>query len=453
MERSGRDRVVLFATEGMIRAEAGLLRAVGRELSERMGYVVEVWESVDGEFVGVEIIGGNAGGALGFPDAVAVDQVGSDERWILVPCGWMSDGYERLGSEELSGSQGAGAGNEDRVGKWVWDISRLRTALWFSRDGFRREGSGRLPNVYVAEPLTAWDIGKWLGDVSEGSSNPRGIVVTTSMKVEDIERIATVVFWANRRSEGSWRVVIHGEGGSGKSCADSKGIQLVDLPWDLNVVEVPEEEFSNWAMQRVLRALRTRPMSWEPVEDESWRILNRLHDRLGEELPTEYTKNLDGVSPRSMGSVAIVPDETGKVPWDKLWTSFCDLAMAGGPPHRGKLLEPVPMEEIREDMDSYREVEGEIRRGIGLASGLKTQDSPYVGWVAVECASEEMAAWLLRAILVENISVRREGSRLYLPAGPKFRVEKEIKNVITAVAKTVHYWQAHLRSRQPPKPL
>jgi len=148
-----------------------------------------------------------------------------------------------------------------------------------------------------------------------------------------------------------------------------------------------------------------------------------------------------------------VPDETGKVPWDKLWTSFCDLAMAGGPPHRGKLLEPVPMKEISEDMDSYREVEGEIRRGIGLASGLRTSESPYLGWVAVECTSEEMAAWLLRAILVENISVRREGSRLYLPAGPKFRVEKEIKNVITAVAKTVHYWQAHLRSRQPPKPL
>ncbi len=431
MERGGGDRVVLFATEGMIRAEAGLLRAVGRELSERMGYVVEVWESVDGEFVEVE--------SFGVREGEEAEAVGSDERWVLVPCGFMSSGYERVGTEDF--------------GQSVWDFGGLRSALWFSRIGYGGSGSGAMPRVYMAEPLTAWDIGKWLGDMSEGSSNPRGIVVTTSMKVEDIERIVTVVFWANRRSEGSWRVVIHGEGGGGKSYAESSGIQLVELPWDLSVVEVPEEEFSNWAMQRVLRALRTRPMSWEPVEDESWRILNRLHDRLGEELPTEYTKNLDGVSPRSMGSVAIVPDETGKVPWDRLWTSFCDLAMAGGPPHRGKLLEPVPMEEIREDMVSYREVEGEIRRGIGLASGLKTQDSPYVGWVAVECTSEEMAAWLLRAILVENISVRREGSRLYLPAGPKFRVEKEIKNVITAVAKTVHYWQAHLRSRQPPKPL
>jgi sirohydrochlorin cobaltochelatase len=64
-----------------------------------------------------------------------------------------------------------------------------------------------------------------------------------------------------------------------------------------------------------------------------------------------------------------------------------------------------------------------------------------------------MAAWLMRAILVENISVRRESSKLYVPAGPDYRVEKEIKNVITAVAKTTHYWKAHLRSRQPPNPL
>jgi len=33
---------------------------------------------------------------------------------------------------------------------------------------------------------------------------------------------------------------------------------------------------------------------------------------------------------------------------------------------------------------------------------------------------------------------------LYLPAGPQFRIEREIKNVITVLAKTHHYWQEHI---------
>ena len=59
------------------------------------------------------------------------------------------------------------------------------------------------------------------------------------------------------------------------------------------------------------------------------------------------------------------------------------------------------------------------------------------------CENEEMALWLLRAILVENVSVRREGRTLFLPVGPAFRIDEEIKNVVTAVAKTHHYWAEH----------
>jgi hypothetical protein len=55
-----------------------------------------------------------------------------------------------------------------------------------------------------------------------------------------------------------------------------------------------------------------------------------------------------------------------------------------------------------------------------------------------------MAQWLLRAIVMENVSARAEGAHLDLPAGPAFRVEKEIKNVITVVAKTCHYWIDHM---------
>ena len=67
------------------------------------------------------------------------------------------------------------------------------------------------------------------------------------------------------------------------------------------------------------------------------------------------------------------------------------------------------------------------------------------GWVGVVCASEEMAIWLMRAIVVENVLARREGAVLYLPAGPRFALEEEIKNVVTAMAKTHHYWIQHAR--------
>jgi sirohydrochlorin cobaltochelatase len=55
--------------------------------------------------------------------------------------------------------------------------------------------------------------------------------------------------------------------------------------------------------------------------------------------------------------------------------------------------------------------------------------------------------WLLRAIVVENVSVRRENNVLYLPAAPHFQLGGEIKNVITVVAKTHHYWTEHAQAQ------
>jgi len=64
--------------------------------------------------------------------------------------------------------------------------------------------------------------------------------------------------------------------------------------------------------------------------------------------------------------------------------------------------------------------------------------------VALQCDDAAMARWLLRAIAEENVSVRREGAVLFLPAAPGFRLDREIKNVVTVVAKTSHYWAEHL---------
>jgi sirohydrochlorin cobaltochelatase len=178
--------------------------------------------------------------------------------------------------------------------------------------------------------------------------------------------------------------------------------------------------------------------------------LQALERRINALLPPEYKDRYEDVRPRSMGTAKLKIDSEGKVAWGEIWTSFCDLALAGGPPHRGKLLEAVTTEEVLADPEAYQKVVDEIERGIRLVTNLPVVASRSPGWVGVRCESEEMAVWLMRAIIVENVMVRREGDILYLPAGPRFTVEREIKNVITTIAKTVHYWSAHLTARRAP---
>ena len=162
-------------------------------------------------------------------------------------------------------------------------------------------------------------------------------------------------------------------------------------------------------------------------------------------LPPRY-RNGKVVSAAPMGTAPMRYTENGQVAWDEMWTDFCDLALAGGPPHRDTLLEPVPPDEVKADMESYERVLCEIERGWQLVTGLSTVRSEKLGWIGLQCHNEEMALWILRAIVVENVCVRREGNVLYLPAGPAFRIDKEIKNVITVVAKTHHYWTEHIYS-------
>jgi hypothetical protein len=150
------------------------------------------------------------------------------------------------------------------------------------------------------------------------------------------------------------------------------------------------------------------------------------------------------LSSAPMSAAPFCYTDDGQVAWDQMWTDFCDLAAIGGPPHRGTLLEPVSPVEVGSDPETYAHVVAEIERGIQLVTSLTTLRSPIPGWVGVECEDEMMAIWLQQAILAENVSVRRDGTKLYLPAGPTFQLKAEIKNVITVIAKTHHYWQEHL---------
>ena len=133
----------------------------------------------------------------------------------------------------------------------------------------------------------------------------------------------------------------------------------------------------------------------------------------------------------------------GTVAWDRVWQGFCELALAGGPPHRGTLLEAPPREEALAQPARQAEVLRELERGIRAITGLDVILDGPPGWIGVVCRTEAMAIWLVRAIVVENVMARREGAVLYLPAGPGFTLGGEIRNVVTALAKSHHYWLEH----------
>jgi sirohydrochlorin cobaltochelatase len=177
-------------------------------------------------------------------------------------------------------------------------------------------------------------------------------------------------------------------------------------------------------------------------------MLETLDARIKTLLPEEYRDSYEAVQPVSMGSAGLKYEADGQVAWDQMWGSFCDLAMAGGPPHKGMLLEPGTEADIDADYGRYDEVVDEICRGIRMVTGLRSYMAPTPGWVCVTCLGDGMAAWLVRAIVMENVAARRRGAILELPAAPHFRLEKEIKNVITVIAKTCHYWLGHMPREQ-----
>jgi hypothetical protein len=176
--------------------------------------------------------------------------------------------------------------------------------------------------------------------------------------------------------------------------------------------------------------------------------LEDLDLRLKTILPSTYQDCYESVRPVSMGSAGLKFSADGRVAWDEIWGSFCDLAMAGGPPHKGKLLEPADAAAIAAAPADWARVTSEICRGIEMVAELPARICSRLGFIEVTCESPTMAAWLARAISMENVTALAEGATLYLPAGPHYRLEKEIKNVVTSIAKTCHYFLDHIFSDQ-----
>lgn len=153
-------------------------------------------------------------------------------------------------------------------------------------------------------------------------------------------------------------------------------------------------------------------------------------------------------APVPMTSAPFVFRPDGRPDWQAMWTSFCDLALYGGPPHRGPdnpvgevggEVAAVPAEAAAEGLDSV----AEIRRGIFETTRMFSE-AAEPGWLAVSCASPRMAAWLCASIILENVDARCEGERLFVPAHASFTLKNQVKSVVTVVAKTHHYWMAHV---------
>jgi hypothetical protein len=161
-------------------------------------------------------------------------------------------------------------------------------------------------------------------------------------------------------------------------------------------------------------------------------------------------RELDPPARGAMASAPFVWRRDGRPDWGAMWTTFCDLALHGGPPQRGPLQAlhgPSPDDRAAR---SAPEVSAELRRGIEETTGLAAEPAGP-GWIAITCASSRMAAWLCAAIILENVDARVEGARLLVPAGPGFTLEDQVKSVVTVVAKTHHYWREHLESAREPR--
>jgi hypothetical protein len=143
----------------------------------------------------------------------------------------------------------------------------------------------------------------------------------------------------------------------------------------------------------------------------------------------------------AMSSAPFLWRDDGRPDWSGMWTTFCELALYGGPPQRG------PESALRPPAGQLANADGEMltemRRGIWETTGLYAE-SAEPGWLAITCESPTMAAWMCAAIILENVTARVDDNRLVLPAGPGYTLKDEVKSIITVVAKIHHYWSAHV---------
>jgi sirohydrochlorin cobaltochelatase len=158
----------------------------------------------------------------------------------------------------------------------------------------------------------------------------------------------------------------------------------------------------------------------------------------------------DRIVAASMTAAPFKFRDDGRPDWSSMWQGFCELALYGGPPHRGAD-RALAASASNPDQIARDEMIDEIIRGIHETTGLTATPAPG-GWLRIECDSSRMAAWLCATIILENVTARVEDNLLFVPGEEGFDLKDQVKSVITVVAKTHHYWLEHVANEDGESP-
>ena len=99
-----------------------------------------------------------------------------------------------------------------------------------------------------------------------------------------------------------------------------------------------------------------------------------------------------------MASAPFVWRRDGRPDWGAMWTTFCDLALHGGPPQRGALQALRGPSVDDRAARSAPEIAAELRRGIEETTGLGVE-AAEPGWIAITCACASGAPFAMQTHL------------------------------------------------------
>lgn len=176
------------------------------------------------------------------------------------------------------------------------------------------------------------------------------------------------------------------------------------------------------------------------IEEDEWSAILDSTDAFQQLEKTDH--HGDPIIAAPMSAAPFVYRDDGQPDWGTMWKGFCELALYGGPPHRApEDALRMPASVLEEMVDDS--MIDEIARGILETTGLTATPS-HGGWLAVQCDSRRMAAWLSAVIILENVDARSDSDIVFVPGDKGFELRDQVKSVITVVAKANHYWQEHL---------
>src|SRR5947208_12406487 len=113
--------------------------------------------------------------------------------------------------------------------------------------------------------------------------------------------------------------------------------------------------------------------------------LDALRDSLGRDADVrrrEYAPTPRADASQPMSSAPFLWRRDGRPDWGSMWTTFCELALYGGPPQRGPE-SPLRAPAVAPAADDA-EMLAEMRRGIWETTGLYAEPTAS-GWLAVTC--------------------------------------------------------------------